>query len=94
MNRRDPVGVCHIARKNFTEFRQFRPCVESGNFSSKDLICCVGRPAHRDTSGFQEILSDVNRSVHVTLQKITLPIFLSILLVNQVSDFQALKAGF
>jgi len=55
MNRRDPVGVCHIASKNFTEFRKFRPCVESGNFTSKSLICCVGRPAHRDTSGFQEI---------------------------------------
>ena len=34
MNRRDPVGVCHIARRNnrtrqYT-FKKFRPCVESG----------------------------------------------------------------
>jgi len=55
MNRRDPVGVCHIAKNNFKEFRQFRPCVESGNFASVNLICCVGRPAPRDISGFQEI---------------------------------------
>jgi len=55
MNRRDPVGVCHIAKNNFKEFRQFRPCVESGNFASINLICCVGRPVLRDTSGFQEI---------------------------------------
>merc|ERR1719411_1336892 len=32
MNRRDPVGVCHIARKNFTEFRHYRPCVDEGLF--------------------------------------------------------------
>ena len=30
MNRRDPVGVCHIARNNFTEFRHYRPCVDEG----------------------------------------------------------------
>ena len=37
MNRRDPVGVCHIARNNFTEFRHYRPCVDEG-LSSKNLI--------------------------------------------------------
>ena len=35
MNRRDPVGVCHIARNNFTEFRHFRPCVDEGSMSLK-----------------------------------------------------------
>jgi len=55
MDRRDPVGVCHIAKKNFREFRRFRPCVESGNFASKSLMRCLGRPVPRDTSGFQEI---------------------------------------
>ena len=55
MNRRDPVGVCHIARKNFTEFRQFRPCVDEGIESSKNLICYDRRPAPRDMSGSQEI---------------------------------------
>merc|ERR1719153_150458 len=36
MNRRDPVGVCHIARRNNRtrqyNFKKFRPCVESGKW--------------------------------------------------------------
>ena len=36
MNRRDPAGVCHIARRNSRTrqytFKKFRPCVESGKW--------------------------------------------------------------
>ena len=30
MFRKDPVGSCFIATKNFTQFHQMRPCVETG----------------------------------------------------------------
>ena len=30
MNRMDPVGMCITSKKNFTEFRAYRPCVELG----------------------------------------------------------------
>ena len=31
MFRLDPVGVCYIAKHNFTKFQQLRPCVETGD---------------------------------------------------------------
>ena len=92
MNRRDPVGVCHIARRNPRtsqyEFKKFRPCVESGLYqhTSNRLYC---RPAPRATCGIQEIINGVNPSAHVSPLRITLPTISNTPHVAQVSE----KAG-
>ena len=40
LSRKDPVGVCYIARKNFTEFQRLRPCVDPGNKVFQTVFLC------------------------------------------------------
>ena len=96
MFRKDPVGSCFVATKNFTNIQQYRPCVETGSLSFHSPItvscyplmffCILLRLVPPDTSGIHVTENDESRSVHVSPRKIIWKNFLSMRPVRQVSS--------